>query len=268
MRCLLLLCWLGIGTTILSANPHKLLAQQQNAPSAATADKDDSRPGWYLGRRIARTMSYHGAGWLVRDSREREEQPQKLIKALQIKPGQKVCDYGCGNGYYTLRLAQLVGPKGMVYAVDIQQEMLDILATRFQPRDIRNIQPVLATDSDPKLPTDDLDLVLMVDVYHELSYPREVLAAIYRKLGPQGRIALVEYREEDPTVPIKPLHKMSQTQALKELTANGYKLVEQFDGLPWQHVFFFARNDSPLKKVPLIPWKPVPSEDQGPSGPE
>ncbi len=257
MRCSQFSNWFGIGITILLLSTQTLTAQQESNLTPQPV----SQPGWYLGRQIARTMSYHGADWLVRGSREREEQPQKIMDALQVKPGQQVCDYGCGNGFYTLRLAQLVGPKGKVYAVDIQQEMLDILATRYEPRGIRNIHPVLATDKDPQLPAGKLDLLLMVDVYHELSYPSEVLRAIHKNLKPNGTIALVEYREEDPTVPIKPLHKMSQPQALKELTANGFKLVRQFDGLPWQHVFFFARDDSPRLSVQLIPWNPEATEE-------
>jgi len=235
----------GIGLAILSSAAHNLAAEEEQAEKA----------GWYLGRKIARTMSYHGADWLIRNSREREEEPQKLIDALHLKLGQQVGDYGCGNGFYAIRLSQLVGPKGKVFAVDIQQEMLDLLDARCKARGIGNVQPVLATEKDPRLQANKLDWLLMVDVYHELSYPSEVLAEIRKSLNPLGRIALVEFREEDPTVPIKPLHKMSQAQALKELTANGFKLVGQFDEMPWQHVLFFARDDSPRPSVQLTAWK-------------
>ena len=230
----------------------------ENRPSAS---EPVHPPGqhWYMGRQIARTMSADGAEWLVRDSREKEEQPQKLLQALELKAGQTVCDFGCGNGYYTLLLAQRVGPRGKVVAVDIQPAMLDLLRQRAQPRGLRNIQTILASPTDSKLPQGRLDLVLMVDVYHELLQPAQILAAVRRGLRPQGRLAMVEYREEDPTVPILPLHKMSQAQVMKEVTANGFKLVGQYDELPWQHVLFFAREDSPLPVAPLNPWSAVDS---------
>ncbi|HEX6962448.1 MAG TPA: class I SAM-dependent methyltransferase [Lacipirellula sp.] len=208
----------------------------------------------YLGRLIAPPMHYSGAGWLTRKSRTREEHPKKMLKSLALKPGQVVCDFGCGNGYHTLQLARLVGPKGLVYAVDIQQEMLDMLAERSVTRGLENIKPVLATAEDPGLPPETFDLVLMVDVYHELSHPPEVLELVRSSLKPDGRLVLVEFREEDPEVPILPLHKMSQPQVLRELTANEFKLVGQYDKLPWQHVLMFAREDSKLPKIELREW--------------
>ena len=211
-------------------------------------------PAEYLGRRIAVTMHYFGAPWLVRESRDREEEPAKLLAALQIQPGQSVCDLGCGNGFYTLELAKLAGPRGEVLAVDIQPEMLELLRQRAEARGVNTIQTMLGTENDPGLPTGALDLVLLVDVYHEMSRPVEMLAAMHASLKPTGRIALVEFRAEDPTVPIKPLHKMTQQQCLKEFEANRFKLVGQFDELPWQHVLFFARDDSPLPATSLKPW--------------
>jgi len=212
----------------------------------------------YLGRRIARAMHYSGAPWLVRESREREEEPAKLLAALGLESGQKVCDLGCGNGFYSLKLAQRVQPGGVVYAVDIQPEMLKQLAQRAEARAVDNVRLVEGAIDDPKLPAGKLDLVLLVDVYHEFSHPEEMLAAIHQSLAPEGRVALVEFRAEDPTVPIKPLHKMTQAQCVKEFTANRFKLVGQFDGLPWQHVLFFARGDSPLEERELRPWKSKP----------
>jgi len=253
---------LGIGFTILTFNADTLAAEENNNLAGESSPSDTDKAGWFMGRQIARTMSFHGANWLIRNSREQEEQPQKLIDALHLKPGQQVCDYGCGNGFYAIRLAQLVGPKGKVFAVDIQQEMLDLLDARSEARGINNVQPVLATEKNSHLQANKLDWLLMVDVYHELSYPGEVLAEIRKSLNPLGRIALVEYREEDPTVPIKPLHKMSQAQALKELTANGFKLVGQFDDLPWQHVLYFARDDSPRPSVHLVAWEAAKSEPE------
>lgn len=202
----------------------------------------------YMGREIAQTMHYAGAPWLVRDSRQREEDCQMLLKALALEPGQTVCDMGCGNGFYTLELARRVGPEGKVYAVDIQPEMLHLLAERSRAEKIRNVKPVLGTLADPKLPAESLDLVLLVDVYHELSHPAEMLAAIRRSLKPHGRLVLAEFRLEDPQVPIKLLHKMSKAQIMKEIPPSGFKLVEEFDGLPWQHLMFFEPDKLPEGK--------------------
>lgn len=196
----------------------------------------------YMGREIAQTMHFLGAPWLTRESRDREEDCKTMLAALQIKPGDTVCDLGCGNGFYTLKLAELVGEKGQVYAVDIQREMLELLKDRAAGEKVTNIKPVLGTLVDPKLPADSVDLVLLVDVYHEFSHPEQMLASIRKSLKPTGRVALVEFRAEDPNVPIKPLHKMSKVQILKEFPANGYKLVEEFDKLPWQHLMFFERE--------------------------
>ncbi len=199
----------------------------------------------YKGRTIATTMHYLGAPWLTRESREREEECSTLLKVLRVKPGQTVCDMGCGNGFYAVPLAKLVGEKGKVLAVDIQAEMLDMLKERSRAEGIKNIEPVLGTLIDPKLPAASVDLMLLVDVYHEFSHPEHMLRAIRRSLKPTGRVALVEFRGEDPDVPIKPLHKMTKEQILKEFLPNGFKLVEQFDSLPWQHVMFFQRDDAP-----------------------
>ncbi|QDU55431.1 class I SAM-dependent methyltransferase [Aeoliella mucimassa] len=218
-------------------------------------------PQEFMGRRIANTMHYLAADWLTRTTREREEACSKLLKALPIERGQTVCDLGCGNGFYTLQLARRVGSKGTVWAVDIQPEMLELLGERAKARRITNIRPTLGKEDSPQLPEGELDLVLLVDVYHEFSHPKEMLAAMRASLKPTGRIALVEYRAEDPTVPIRELHKMTQSQAMKEYTANGFKLVGQYDELPWQHVFYFARDDSPLEEVELKTWE-RPADEQ------
>ena len=198
----------------------------------------------YRGREIAQTMHFLGAPWLTRESRDREEDCKTMLAALGVRPGDTVCDLGCGNGFYTLKLAQLVGEKGRVLAVDIQREMLGLLKDRAAAERVTNIETVLGTVVDPKVPANSVDLVLLVDVYHEFSHPEQMLAAIRRSLKPKGRVALVEFRAEDPAVPIKPLHKMSKAQILKEFPPNGFKLVEEFDKLPWQHVMFFERDDS------------------------
>ena len=241
-------------------------ASDREVSSQATP-RDGSRPGWYMGRQIAPTMSAAHADWLIRDSREREEAPKKLLRLLKLQRGQHVCDFGCGNGFYTLPMAYRVGPRGKVYAVDIQQEMLDLLRDRAEPRNLRNLAFVLATETDPKLPDRKLDLVLMVDVYHELTRPAEVLRAVKKSLRPNGRLVLVEFREEDPEVPIRPLHKMSQAQVMKEMTANGLRLVGQSNELPWQHVLFFGRIGSEYPVVKLQPWSPaVSNSPAGTSG--
>ncbi len=233
--------------------PTTILAQEATVANKETVV--ELGPKRYMGRRIAQTMHYLGAEWLTRDSREKEEACSKLLAALEVKPRQTVCDLGCGNGYYTLRLAKLVGPQGSVWAVDIQPEMLKLLTDRAATRNVTNLKPTLGTATSPNLPAEAIDLVLLVDVYHEFSHPEDMLEDVRACLNPTGRVALVEYREEDPDVPIKPLHKMSQRQVMKEYEANGFKLVGQFDELPWQHVFFFARDDSPLEEVELNPWR-------------
>jgi SAM-dependent methyltransferase len=194
----------------------------------------------YLGREIAATMTFHGAPWLTRPERRKEERPDLVMKNLGIRPGMTVCDLGCGNGYYTLRMARAVGSEGRVLAVDIQPEMLTLLRQEIDKRKLTNIEPILGDVHDPHLPTAKIDLVLLVDVYHEFSNPDVMLAAIGKSLSPKGRIALLEFREEDPKVPIKPLHKMSKEQILKEFSANGLQCVGEFDGLPWQHLMFFG----------------------------
>jgi ubiquinone/menaquinone biosynthesis C-methylase UbiE len=219
------------------------------APIAA-ADEPPVPPALthYKGREIAQTMHYLGAGWLTREERERDEDCTTMVKALKVKRGDVVCDMGCGNGFYTLKLARLVGPKGKVIAVDIQREMLGLLDDRAKQERITNIDTVLGTVVDPKLPKESLDLVLLVDVYHEFSHPEQMLAAIRQSLKPTGRVALVEFRAEDPNVPIKPLHKMSKEQIMKEFPPNGFKLVAEFDKLPWQHLMFFQRDDAPQQE--------------------
>lgn len=197
------------------------------------------------GREIARTMHFTGAPWLVRDSRQREEDCRLLLEALAIKPGQSICDMGCGNGFYTLELARRVGPQGRVYAVDIQPQMLHMLAEHAGREGLTNIVPVLGTEIDPRLPESTIDLCLCVDVYHEFSHPEQMLAKIRGSLAAEGTIALVEFRGEDPAVPIKPLHKMTKPQIRDELDAAGFRVVREFDRLPWQHLVFLAATAGP-----------------------
>ncbi|TVS16898.1 MAG: class I SAM-dependent methyltransferase [Planctomycetaceae bacterium] len=225
------LCWVVQGAAI---------AQRQDS-----AGEDAIPPALthYMGREIAQTMHYRGAPWLTRDNREEQERCSLLLTNLGLKRGMTVCDMGCGNGYYTLKLAQMVGPEGRVLAVDIQPQMLAMLKERAERAGLDNIELILGQVHDPKLPPGEVDLVLMVDVYHEFSHPEHMLAAIRESLSPDGVVALTEYRAEDPNVPIRPLHKMSKRQIMKEFTPNGFKLVREFDRLPWQHMMFFQRED-------------------------
>ena len=210
-------------------------------------DSPDAGPRHFKGREIAQTMHYLGASWLTRESREREEDCTTMLGQLGIKPGDVVCDMGCGNGFYTLKLAKLVTGDGKVLAVDIQQEMLHLLSEEAKDAGVDNIQTILGGLTNPKLPDGKLDLILLVDVYHEFSHPEEMLRAMRKSLKPTGRLALVEFRLEDRNVPIKLLHKMSKEQILKEIPPCGFRLCGQFDKLPWQHLMFFERDDAPAK---------------------
>jgi ubiquinone/menaquinone biosynthesis C-methylase UbiE len=235
------LVWLVL-LTICSVTAAHAQRQTPPAPDAPPAQTE------YMGRRIATTMHYLGAQWLVRQTREREERCSLMLANLGVKRGMTICDLGSGNGYYSLQLAQMAGPTGRVLAVDIQPEMLELLRKRAAERGIQNITPILGSPHDPKLPEGQVDLILLVDVYHEFSHPELMLQAMRRALAPDGQIALLEYRAEDPAVPIKPLHKMSKRQILKEYLPNGFRLVREFDGLPWQHMMFFGRDDAAEKQ--------------------
>lgn len=196
----------------------------------------------YKGRTIAQTMHWLGAEWLLRQEREREEATTVLMRELRLKPGMVVCDMGSGNGYHSLKMAEAVGETGKVYAVDIQPEMLRLLKARARAAGISNIETIENKLHDPMLPADTFDLILLVDVYHEFSHPEQMLAGMRKSLKKDGVVALVEFRLEDPDVPIKLLHKMSKEQILKEFPPNGYFLEREFDELPWQHLMFFGRG--------------------------
>lgn len=218
----------------------------QDSPAKSRQTKRQQQQGLreYKGRRIAQTMHYTGAEWLTRDEREQEERCSLMLTNLGVKRGMAICDMGCGNGFYSLQLAKMTGSDGHIYAVDIQPEMLKFLNQRADEQGVRNISPILGTLSDPRLPKGKIDLILLVDVYHEFSHPEPMLAAMRDALSPEGLCALVEFRAEDPNVPIKPEHKMTKEQIMKEWPPNGFKLVKEFDGLPWQHLMFFGRDDS------------------------
>lgn len=195
----------------------------------------------YMGREISRVMGHLGAGWLERPLREQEERTDLVIRNLPLAPGDVAVDLGAGTGYFTLPMAERVGPAGRVLAVDIQPEMLAIIEGRLEDDNVTNVETVLATESDPSLPPATVDLVLLVDAYHEFAYPAEVMRAVFASLKPGGRVVLVEYRGEDPAVPIKALHKMTEAQAIRELAAAGLAHVETLDFLPQQHFLIFER---------------------------
>lgn len=209
-------------------------------------------PGTFMGRPIADVMSFQGADWLFRDSREAEEQPERMLDALKIKAGDTVADVGAGAGYTSLRLARRVGPTGTVLATDVQPQMLRMLAQNAKAAGVRNIKPILCTATDPKLPENQVDLALMVDVYHECSDPVATLAGLRKGLKTGGRLVLVEFRGEDPEVPIKPEHKMTVAQVRLELEANGFRFKEKFDFLPWQHILVFEEA-APAEPAPEKP---------------
>ncbi len=196
---------------------------------------------FYMGREIAQVMGHTAADWLDRPEREQEEAPTKLLDALQVKPGTVAADIGAGTGYFSFRLAQLVGPKGSVYATDIQPEMLAIIRQRMQQRHVTNIKPVLGTVTDPGLPPHSVDLILLVDVYHEFDHPYEMTAGMVRALKPGGRLVFVEYRLEDPNVPIKLVHKMSEQQVRKEMAPHPLRWVQTLNVLPRQHIIIFQK---------------------------
>lgn len=203
----------------------------------------------HLGREIARVMSFHGAEWLERPERAEEERPELLLSALQLKSGMTVADIGAGTGYYSWRMAQRVGTSGTVYAVDIQPEMIKLLEEQMSRRGAANVKAVLGTPTDPGLAASSIDLALMVDVYHELEYPYEMLAAIVRALKPGGRLVFVEFRSGDAAVPIKALHTMSEAQVRREAALHALEWVKTARGLPWQNAIIF-RKVSGNQRIP------------------
>lgn len=194
----------------------------------------------YMGREIAQVMGHQGAGWLERPDRATEEQPQKTIDTLQLKSTDVVADIGAGTGYISELLAQQV-LEGKVLAVDVQPEMVELLKQRISKNKITNIQPQLGTEQSPELPPASIDLAIMVDAYHEFSYPHEMMKGIVSALKPDGRVVLAEYRGEDPKVFIKPHHKTTQKQIEREMKAVGLKLLKNDSVLPQQHLFFFGK---------------------------
>lgn len=193
------------------------------------------------GRRYAGVMGFQGADWLERTEREIEEEPETALNAIGIAPGSTVADVGAGSGYFAVRMARRVGAQGRVYANDLQPEMLAMLASRLQKEGVPNVTLVQGTVDDPKLPAASIDLILLVDVYHEFSQPQIMLRRMREALKPGGRLVLLEYRKEDPSVPIRPEHKMSVAEAKLEVEAEGYTLSRVDSALPRQHILIFTR---------------------------
>ncbi len=228
--------------------------QQNNAAETTASPYTFKTPTWdgtgkyYMDREISFVMGHLAAGWLERPERELEENVSQAIENMDIQPDEHIADIGAGSGYYTFKMAQKV-PEGKVYAVDLQPEMLAIMDEKIGRDGIKNVELVQGSETSPQLAANSVDLVIMVDVYHELSHPREVMEEIVQALKPDGRFVLLEYRKEDPQVPIKPLHKMSEQQAVREMKAVGLRLRENIGNLPWQHCMVFVKPRGKKNKV-------------------
>jgi ubiquinone/menaquinone biosynthesis C-methylase UbiE len=216
---------------LVSTNRYELRAQHDR----------DGIGKFYQGREIAQVMGHEAADWLERSERDAEEHTETLVEHLQLRPGEVVADIGAGTGYYSRRLAKRVGPAGKVFAEDIQPEMLVLLTNKMAEIGITNVVPILGSTTNPALPAGSVDLVLLVDVYHEFDFPYEMMEGICRGLKPGGRVVFVEFRGEDPQVPIKPLHKMTVAQVRKEMAAHPLEWRETIEVLPRQHIILFRK---------------------------
>ena len=196
---------------------------------------------WYMGREIAYVMGFQGINWLERSEREIEEDVSTLIKNMEIKTDDTIADIGAGSGYHVFRMAPLA-ENGLVYAVDIQPEMLEAIELKKGSKRVSNVETVLGSEKSINLPKNSLDKILLVDVYHEFSYPAEMVESIKNALKSNGQLFLIEYRGEDLSVPIKKIHKMTVKQSIKEMEAAGFRLKENIDNLPWQHCMIFEKN--------------------------
>ena len=229
-----------LAVMLVSARPPANAQSSRYTSVPASADGIGKR---YMGREIAAVMGWQGAAWLEREEREREERTDLLLTALALKPGMVVADIGAGTGYLSRRMATAVGSSGKVLAVDVQPEMIQMLKQLAQQAQLSQIVPVQCSETDVGLQPNSVDLAIMVDVYHELAYPFEVLASVIRALKPGGRVVFVEYRAEDRGVPIKELHKMSQAQVKREAAAHALVWERTAGTLPWQHMVVFRKTD-------------------------
>jgi ubiquinone/menaquinone biosynthesis C-methylase UbiE len=227
----------------------------KSAPKSKTDRKSKKRirrdpTGFYMGRQIAQVMSWEEFRWLFRETRIEEEQPEAMLDALSIPKGATIADVGAGAGYHSIRLARRVGSKGTVLASDIQPEMIRMLQENARNAGVANIKSIRATQSDPRLPESKVDLILMVDVYHECSDPETVLHELLKALKPRGRLVLVEFRAEDPDVPIRPEHKMTLDQVRREVEPQGFVFQQSLEFLPWQHIIIFEKPAEAQKETP------------------
>ena len=220
---------------------QRLPGEETNRYELRPALDPDGIDKYYMGRQIAHVMGHQAADWLERPTREQEEHTEEMIGLLDLRPGENVADIGAGTGYISWRMAKKVAP-GKVYGVEIQQEMLDLLGANMKERGITNVVQTLGTITDPKLPTNAIDLIIMVDVYHEFDHPYEMTDAMVRSLKIGGRLVFVEFRKEDPNVPIKQVHEMSEAQVKKEMSIFPLAHSQTFTNLPWQHVIVFKKN--------------------------
>ena len=228
-------------TTLLLSN--ECLGQKPGSDLEYTFKRGDFNGigKWYMGREISYVMGFEGISWLERFDREKEENVSSLIKNMKIKFNDTIADIGAGSGYHVFRLAPLA-KKGLIYAVDIQSEMLMAIEMTKESRKIRNIETILGNEKSVHLPNNSVDKILMVDVYHEFNFPVEMIASMKNALKSNGQLFLIEYRKEDSKVPIKKIHKMTEKQAVKEMEAAGFKLKENIDNLPWQHCMVFIKR--------------------------
>ena len=222
---------------------NQLYAQEENYSKYTFKRGDFNGIGkWYMGREIAYVMGYQGINWLERSEREEEEDITTLINNMKIRPNDAIADIGAGSGYHVFKMAPLA-KNGLVYAVDIQPEMLKVIQLKKRSNRVANVKTVLGSEKSINLPKSSLDKILLVDVYHEFSYPVEMIESIKNALKPNGLLFLIEYRGEDSTVPIKNIHKMTEKQSVAEMRAAGFELKENIGNLPWQHCMIFVKNN-------------------------
>ena len=222
---------------------NESIAQADNNDTKYTYKRGDYNGigKWYMGREVAYVMGFQGINWLERTEREIEEDVSTLIKNMEIKTDDTIADIGAGSGYHVFRMAPLA-ENGLVYAVDIQPEMLEAIELKKRSKRVSNVETVLGSEKSINLPKNSLDKILLVDVYHEFSYPAEMVESIKNALKSNGQLFLIEYRGEDLSVPIKKIHKMTVKQSIKEMEAAGFRLKENIDNLPWQHCMIFEKN--------------------------
>lgn len=237
---ILILCLASFFSPLSNFGEKKDLKKESEVIYIKGQKSRDGIGKFYMGREISQVMGHLGAGWLERPKREKEERTDLLIKNMKLKKGDQVADVGAGSGYFSFRMAELV-PEGKVFAVDISPQMLGIVRAKIGSKKVTNVVPVLSTIKDTKLQPQSVDCVLIVDAYHEFSHPREMAQSIFDSLREKGRLILIEYRKEDPSVPIKLLHKMTEAQAIKEISEVGLVWKKTLNFLPQQHFMIFEK---------------------------